>query len=80
MELVEAVKKKQWEKVEVRRPLEAGSSTESGPSRAVCLGLGQWALDAVVAARLGLAGSNPALTSGTSQAIVMPHAGARPCR
>jgi hypothetical protein len=49
MELVEAVKKQDVEKVEVRRPLEAGSSTEFGPSRGVCLGLGQWALEAVVA-------------------------------
>ncbi len=49
MELVEAVKKQDVEKVEVRRLLEAVSSTESGPSRAVCLGLGQWTLDAVVA-------------------------------
>ena len=31
-------------------------------------------------ARFGLAVSNPALTSGTSQAISMLHAGARPCR
>ena len=31
-------------------------------------------------ARFGLAVSNPALTSGTSQAILMLNAGARPCR
>ncbi len=49
MELVEAVKKQDVETVKVRRPLETVSSTESGPSRAVCLGLGQWTLDAVVA-------------------------------
>jgi hypothetical protein len=49
MELVEAVKKQDVEKVKVRRPLEAGSSTESGPWRGVSLGLGQWTLDAVVA-------------------------------
>jgi hypothetical protein len=49
MELIKAVKKKDVEEVEVRRPLEAGASTEYGPSRAVCLGLGQWTLDAVVA-------------------------------
>jgi hypothetical protein len=49
MELIEAVKKRDVKKVEVRRPLEAVSSTESGPSRGVCLGLGQWTLDAVVA-------------------------------
>ncbi len=30
----------------MRRPLEAVSSTESGPSRGVCLGLGRWTLDA----------------------------------
>jgi hypothetical protein len=47
--LFEAVQKQDAEKVEVRRPLEAGSSTESGPSRGVCLGLGRWTLDAVVA-------------------------------
>jgi hypothetical protein len=45
MELIEAVKKQDLEKVQVRRPLEAVSSTEYGPSR----GLGQWSLDAVVA-------------------------------
>ncbi len=49
MELIEAVIKQDVEKVEVRRPLEAVSSTESGPSRGVCLRLGQWTLDAVVA-------------------------------
>ena len=49
MELIEAVREQDVEKVEVRRPLEAVSSTESGPSRGVCLGLGQWTLDAVVA-------------------------------
>ena len=49
MELIEAVKKQDVEKVEVRRPLVAGYSTEFGPSRAVCLGLGRWTLDAVVA-------------------------------
>ncbi len=49
MELVEAVQKQDVEMVKVRRPLETVSSTESGPSRAVCLGLDQWTLDAVVA-------------------------------
>jgi hypothetical protein len=49
MELIEAVKKQDVVKVKVRRPLEAVTSTESGPSRGVCLGLGQWTLDAVVA-------------------------------
>jgi hypothetical protein len=49
MELIEAVKKQDVEKVKVRRLLEAVTSTESGPSRGVCLGLGQWTLDAVVA-------------------------------
>jgi hypothetical protein len=49
MELVEAVKKQDVEKVQVRHPLEAVSSSKSGPSRGVCLGLGQWALEAVVA-------------------------------
>ena len=48
MELVKAVKKQDAEKVEVRRLLEAFLSTES-PSRGVCLGLGRWTLDAVVA-------------------------------
>jgi hypothetical protein len=49
MELIQAVKEQDVEKVKVRRPLEAVSSTECGPPRAVCLGLGQWTLDAVVA-------------------------------
>ena len=49
MELIEAVQKQDAEEVEVRRPLEAFLSAESGPSRGVCLGLGQWTLDAVVA-------------------------------
>ena len=49
MELIEAVKNQDVDTVKVRRPLEAGSSTESGPSRGVCLGLGQWTLDAFVA-------------------------------
>jgi hypothetical protein len=49
MELIEAAKNKDVEKVKVRRLLETVSSTEYGPSRAVCLGLGQWTIDAVVA-------------------------------
>ncbi len=49
MELIEAVEEQDVEMVKVRRLLEAVSSTESGPSRAVCLGLDQWTLDAVVA-------------------------------
>ena len=49
MELIEAVKNQDVETVKVRRPLEAGYSTESGPSRGVCRGLGQWTLDAFVA-------------------------------
>ncbi len=47
--LVEAAEKKDWENFKVRRPLEAGSSCECAPSWGVCLGLGQWTLDAVVA-------------------------------
>jgi hypothetical protein len=46
MELIEAVKKQDVVKVKVRRPLEAVSSTESGPSRAVYLGLRQCTLGA----------------------------------
>jgi hypothetical protein len=49
MELIEAVQEQDVEKVKVRRPLEAVSRTEYGPSRGVCLGLGQWTLNAVVA-------------------------------
>jgi hypothetical protein len=62
MELIKAVQDQDFEKVKVRRPLEAVSSTEYGPSRAVCLGLGQWTLDAVVARPIRHAVSNPALT------------------
>ncbi len=72
--LIKAVREQDVEKVKVRRLLEAVYSTESGPSRVVCLGLGQWTLDAVVAC------VESSLASGTSQAIVMLHAGARPCR
>ena len=46
-----AAEKKEWEKVEVRRPLEAVVYSECGPSRAVRLGLGQWTLEAFVARR-----------------------------
>ena len=49
MELFQAARKLDWERVKVRRPLEAVSGTEYGPSRGVCLKLGQWTLDAVVA-------------------------------
>jgi hypothetical protein len=42
MELIEAVEEQDWEKVKVRRPLEAVSGTEYGPSRGVCMGLGRW--------------------------------------
>ncbi len=49
MQLIQAVQEEDVEKVKVRRLLETVYSTESGPSRAVCLGLGQWTLDAVVA-------------------------------
>ena len=48
-QLIKAVQEQDVEKVKVRRRLEAVSSTECGPPRAVCLGLGQWTLDAVVA-------------------------------
>jgi hypothetical protein len=48
-ELIEAVNKEDFEEVKVRPPVEVVSSTEYGPSRGVCLGLGQWTLDAVVA-------------------------------
>ena len=41
MELIKAVQEEDVETVKVRRLLETVSSTESGPSRAVCLGLGQ---------------------------------------
>jgi hypothetical protein len=47
MELIEAVREEDVEKVKVRRLLEAVSSTDYGPSRAVCPGLGQWTRDAV---------------------------------
>ena len=46
MELLLAAREKDWERVKVRRPLEAVSGTEYGPSRGVCLGLGQWTLEA----------------------------------
>ncbi len=49
VELVESASKEQWEKVEVRRALEAVPSSECGPSRAVRLGLGQRTLEASVA-------------------------------
>jgi hypothetical protein len=51
-ELAEATDKQEWEKVEVRRPLEAVFCFECGPSRAVRLGLAQWTLEAVVARRI----------------------------
>jgi hypothetical protein len=44
-ELVEAASNEEWEKVEVRRALEAALSSERGPSSR--LGLGQWTLEAV---------------------------------
>ncbi len=59
MELIKAVEEQDVEKVEVRRILEAVSSTEYGPSRAVCLGLGQWTLDAVVARPIRLCQIQP---------------------
>ncbi len=46
---LQAAEYQDFERVKVRRPLEAISGTEYGPSRGVCLGLGQWTLDAVVA-------------------------------
>ncbi len=46
-----AAETKDWEKVEVRRSLEAVVYSECGPSRAVRLGLGQWTLEAFVARR-----------------------------
>ncbi len=49
VELVESASKKHWEKVEVRRALEAVPSSECGPSRAVRLGPGQRTLEAFVA-------------------------------
>ncbi len=49
MELILAVQNQDVETVEVRRQLEAASSTECCPSRGVYLGLGRRTLDAVVA-------------------------------
>ncbi len=49
--VLSAAQKQEWEKVEVRRPLEAVVYSECGPSRAVRLGLGQWTLEAFVARR-----------------------------
>jgi hypothetical protein len=47
MELVEAAENQDWERVKVRRPLEAVSSSgECGPSRDVRLMHGQWTLKA----------------------------------
>ena len=61
VELVESASKEQWEKVEVRRALEAVPSSECGPSRAVRLGLGQRTLLKPSShAGLGLAMPNPA--------------------
>ncbi len=48
MELLQAVRERDFEKVKVRRLLEVVSGTEHGSWRGVCLGLGQWTLDAVV--------------------------------
>ncbi len=50
-EVYSAAEKRDWETVEVRRPLEAIFSSECGPSRAVRLGLVQRPLQAVVARR-----------------------------
>jgi hypothetical protein len=81
MELNEAVREQDVEKVKVRRPLEAVSSNEHGPSRGVSLGLGQWTLDAVVARpiRPYCVESTP-LPSGAPQAILILPAGTPPCR
>jgi hypothetical protein len=38
-ELIKAVREQDFEKVKVRRPLEAVTSNECGSSRGVCLGL-----------------------------------------
>jgi hypothetical protein len=54
MELIEAVREQDFEKVKVRHHLEAVSSTEFGPSRGVCLGLGQWTLITSSHARFGM--------------------------
>ena len=63
-----AAEKKEWEKVEVRRPLEAVVYSECGPSRAVRLGLGQWTLEAFVARRTRpcCADSSPYVSSGAN--------------
>ena len=50
-ELVDAARKREWERVEVRRPLGADFNSECGPLRAVCLGLCQSTHEAVVARR-----------------------------
>ena len=49
MELVEAAESEEWETVKVRRPLQAASSPECGPSQDVRLKLGQWTLGTFVA-------------------------------
>jgi hypothetical protein len=80
MELIKAVREQDVEKVKVRRPLEAVSSSECGPSRAARLGLGQWTLEAFRRT------PDSALLCRISPPYVTPqsnfimNAGAPPCR
>jgi hypothetical protein len=79
-ELVQAVSEQDVDKVKVRRPLEAVSSSECGPSRAARLGLGQWTLEAFRRT------PDSALLCRISPPYVTPqsnfimNAGAPPCR
>ena len=80
MELIEAVREEDVEKVEVRpywRPFLAPSVVRREASVWVSV---SGPLMPSSHARFGLAVSNPALMSGASQGISMLHAGARPCR
>jgi hypothetical protein len=81
MELVEAARKQDWERAKVRRPLEADSSTDCGPTRAVCLGLGQWTLEAFrrTPDSAMLCRIQPP-SPGAPQAISILNAGAPSCR
>ena len=79
MELIKAVREQDWEKVKVRRLLEAVSSTEYMVRREPSVWVSGPSIPSSHA-RLGLAVPNPAHTSGAPQEILMVHAGARPCR
>ena len=79
-DFVEAAENAEWEKVEVRRPLEAVFSSKCGPLRAVCLGLGRLTLKPSPQRRIRPCSAESTPARLACSEVVISRADAPPCR